>query len=272
MRSRTSVVYCAIDSLISATGRALTGFPEFLEGLGEAGVPCVWVSRRNRHELDTPIRKLGHAAPFLAEDGCGVYLPEDYFHLKPAKTLRFARFTCIPVAEPLPAAATQLENLAEETGVEVVRLASLSPRELAQNVGMAQREAELLRQRDFDELFFFAGAGDAEIAKFRAAAEKRQCTLRARGNLWSLALHPSTKRCIRELGQLYDRAMRATSFKIGIATNEEASEIFPSCNRTILLTERGEEEEGQAKVNVSLPLFSPGSWEQALEAVLSRGQ
>ena len=133
----------------------------------------MWISSRNRHELDATIRKLGHAGPFIAEGGSGVYLPEDYFHLKPARTIRFARFTVIPVATPQPAAAEALEQLAEDTGIAVVALRALSPRELSQNAGMPQREAELLRQRDFDELFFFAGASDADIKKFQTEAASR---------------------------------------------------------------------------------------------------
>src|SRR2546429_3453281 len=46
-------------------------------------------------------------------------LPEDYFHLRPesgnfrsrpTSTLRLGRFTCIPLAEPLPAASDALED------------------------------------------------------------------------------------------------------------------------------------------------------------------
>jgi len=39
LRSTTTVVYCAIDNLVTTTNKALTGFAEFLEGLGEAKHP-----------------------------------------------------------------------------------------------------------------------------------------------------------------------------------------------------------------------------------------
>jgi len=61
------------------------------------------------------------------------------------------------IAEPQPAAADALEELASETGFSVVQLRSLSPRELAQNSGLPPAQAELMRQPDFDEVFFFAG-------------------------------------------------------------------------------------------------------------------
>ena len=267
------MIFIAIDNLVSSSGKPLTGFPEFLAGLEEANLPCVWISSRNRHELDSAIRKLGHAAPFIAEGGCGVYLPEDYFHLKPARTIRLARFTVIPVATPQPAAAEALDQLAEDTGIEAVPLRTLSPRELSQNVGMPQREAEQLRQRDFDELFFFAGASDTEIKRFRAEGEKKNLLLRPRGNLWSLAIGASLGACIRELKALYERAIRAHPFIIGLATSEEASEFFPSCNRAILLAERSSTSKADSPSRsslLSLPLFAPDTWERALDSILAK--
>ena len=274
MRSSNKLVYIAIDNLISTSGKPLTGFPQFLEGLEEANLPCVWISSRNRHELDSAIRKLGHAAPFIAEGGSGVYLPEDYFHLKPARTIRFARFTVIPVATPQPAAAEALDRLAEDTGVQAVPLRTLSPRELSQNVGLPQREAELLRQRDFDELFFFAGASDTDIQKFRAEAARRNLQFRPRGNFWSLAVGASLPTCIRQLTALYERAIRAHPFAIALATSEEASELFPCCNRSILLADRSSllsDADSLPRTSLlSLPLFAPNTWETALESILTK--
>jgi len=273
LRSSNKLVYIAIDNLVSSSGKSLTGFPEFLAGLEEANLPCVWVSSRNRHELDAAIRKLGHAAPFIAEGGSGVYLPEDYFHLKPAHTIRFARFTVIPVATPLPAAKEALDQLAEDTHMEAVPLRTLSPRELSQNVGMPQSEAELLRPRDFDELFFFAGASDTEIKGFQAEAARRNLQLRPRGNLWSLALGASLPTCVRQLTTLYERAMHRHPFSIGLATSEEALELFPCCHRAILLAERSPSPTAESPVGsslLSLPRFAPDTWELALESILAK--
>jgi mannosyl-3-phosphoglycerate phosphatase len=274
LRSSNKLVYIAIDNLISPSGKPLTGFQDFLAGLEEANLPCVWLSSRNRHELDSAIRKLGHAAPFIAEGGSGVYLPEDYFHVKPAHTIRFARFTVIPVATPQPAAVEALDQLAEDTGIEAVALRTLSPRELSQSVGLAQREAELLRQRDFDEWFFFAGASDGEIRKFQAETARRNLGLRPRGNLWSLVVGASLATCIRQLTALYERAIRAHPFTIAIATSEEATELFPYCNRALLLTDRSpasSDADSSARTSLlSLPLFAPDTWETALKSILAK--
>jgi mannosyl-3-phosphoglycerate phosphatase len=270
LRSTTTVVYCAIDNLISTANRSLTGFPEFLDGLSEANIPLVPVTTRSRLQIDATIRKYGLGHPFLTEGGCGVCLPEDYFHLKPPRSLRLGRFTCIPVAAPQPAAEEMLELLAEETSIEVVSLRGLSPRELSQNTGLPQREAELVRQRDFDELFFFAGASGADIQRFEKEATLRKAQVRARGALWSLAVGANHGACVRDLAQLYQRSFRANPWNVGIATPEEAGELFPSCDRCLLLSGRESEPPAGAGKCKSLPLFAADTWGLALEGILKR--
>jgi mannosyl-3-phosphoglycerate phosphatase len=274
-RSPTAVVYCTVDDLISNLSRPVTGFFEFLGALHETNIPCVWVTSRNRLQLDTAIRRVGQSSPFIAEGGCGVYLPEDYFHLKPSKSTRFARFTCIPAGAMQPAASNELELLAEETHTEVVPLRSLTPRELSQNVGLPQREAELIRQRDFDEYFFFAGASDSEIAEFQAEATRRKLQVRPRGILWSLAVGANLATCVRELTGLYERSFRARPFNIALATcSEDAPTLFGICNRNIFLADRQTKDAEPAHTNGPAPLVlslsAPDVWETALDAIQTR--
>jgi mannosyl-3-phosphoglycerate phosphatase len=275
LRPSNAVVYCAIDDLISVQAKDLTHFASFLESLSEAGIPCVWSSSRTRIQLDAAIRKFGHGHPFLAEDGCGAYIPEDYFHLKPSsRTMRLGRFTCIPVATLLPAASGELEDVAEETGIEVVPLSALSPRELSQNTGLPQKEAELLRQRDFDELFFFAGASDADIQTFTEAAAKKKAAVRRGEIFWSLSVGADVRKCVRELSALFERSMRNRPFNVAMGTSDNARELFAACDRAILLKDRPEVEHAESgskkRQALELELFSPDVWERVLEAIQTR--
>lgn len=274
MRAHTTVVFCAIDDLIPISGKPLLGFPELLSGLAEAGIPCVWVTSRSRHQLDLSLRRLGHAAPFIGESGSGVYLPVDYFHLKPENTQRLGRFTCIPVAAAQPAAKEALDDLAGETGVEVVTLRSLSPRELTQNTGLSRESAEQLRQRDFDELFFFAGASEQDIKRFQEVATQKKLVVRQQGGLWSLAVGASLSGCVKHLRKLYDRALHAHTFMIALAPAAESKSLLAVCDRGIVLTSRHAEPPPPAAPGSPapkmLPLFAADSWPMALESIVKR--
>lgn len=216
MNRRTQTVYVSVDSFLSPRGKVLHHFDQFLEGLSDAQIPCVWMTGWTRAQLDEPRRRLGQNDPFIGEHGSGVYLPEDYFHLKGSKTIRLGRYTCIPVAKPQPAAAAALEELASDLGIEVVSLRGLSPRELSQNTGLPAKEAEMLRMRDFDEPFFFAGAKETEIEAFCREAKTRGLVLQRAGAFWSLSCGANLRKCVRELGGLYDRALRAHALRIGL--------------------------------------------------------
>jgi predicted mannosyl-3-phosphoglycerate phosphatase (HAD superfamily) len=272
LRQTPCVLYVAVDSLIPARGKSVAGLDEFTAALDHAGIPAVWVTNRSRLEFDSARRKHAHTHPFIAEGGSGVYLPEGYFHVREGKTIRLGRFTCIPLAEELPVAANALEALSEETNVPVVALCSLSPRELVQNTGLPQREAELIRQRDFDELFFFAGASEQDIERFVIAAREQKYELRQHGVMWSIAKGASLKRSIQVLTKLYDRVLRHHAAVVGIAGEEEAPELFAACDRSILLT-RSEKEsatENQSTRTKRFALRNPEPWEQILESLTSK--
>ena len=278
LRQTANILFIAVDSLVPARGKSFPGLDEFTAALDHQGIPAVWLTSRSRLQFDEPRRKLGHTHPFIAEDGCAVYLPEDYFHLRPESvaskqqkqsTVRLGRFTCLPMAEALPAAAEALEKLSEDTGVPVVTLRSLSPRELAQNTDLPQRDAELSRQRDFDVVFFFAGVSDKDVERFVAEGHRRSLQLRQHGMLWSMAIGASVQRCVRDLSRLYDRALRSHAHPVGVGTPAEAPDLFPFCERSILLmggTSGGSTQEvPEAPRAQRLTLHDPGIWERVLE-------
>ena len=273
MRQTAYVVYTAVDNLVPARAKSIPGFDEFTAALEHNGIPNVWVTNRSRLHIDAPRREHGHTDPFIAEGGSVVCTPEDYFHLKPAKTVPLGRFTCIPVAEALPAAARALESLSDDTGVPVVTLKSLSPRELVQNTGLRLQDAEQMRRRDFDELFFFAGASGDDELKFQREAAARNLELRQDGVLWSLSIKADLGRCIQEITGLYDRALRYHAHILGIATTKYAESLFRCCERTILLTDRHSAKSPAASSETArFALHDPGTWENILGVLGSKNE
>ena len=274
MLQTPAILFCDVDGLVPARGKIAPGFDDFSAALEHAAIPIVWVTTRTRLQIDEPRRKLGHNHPFIAEGGCGVYLPESYFHLRPAKTVRLGRFTCLPIAEQQPAAADALEGLSAETGVEVVALRSLSPRELAQNSGLPAQQAELTRHPDFDELFFFAGAAENDVKRFVAESGMRGWQLRQRGVLWSLAVGANLKQCVRDLSKLYTRALRSQPKIVGIS-REDDSELLATCDRGFVLVDSAdasavEVESGRHRRPArfrEIPIGSGDEWERILEGL-----
>jgi len=261
-----------VDPFLSPRGKFLYGFDRFQAELDQLSIPCVWLSSHSRLQLDEPRRRANHTEPFIAEDGCAVYLPEDYFHLKRAKTVRLGRFTSIPIAKQQPAASEALESLGVETGVSIVPLHSLSPRELAQNIGLPNHEAELARQRDFDELFFFAGSGEKDVTRFKSLATQKKLSLREHGVFCSLAVNRDIRMCIRELGDLYDRSLHGHVNRIAIAPSADSVTIFSACDRGIRLSANAKGPDPSESSRFSeIPITSPDLWDRVLASITFRG-
>ena len=277
MLQTPAIVFCDVDGLTPVRGKIAPGFDEFSAELDHVAIPMVWVTTRSRLQIDDPRRKLGHNHPFIAEGGCGVYLPEGYFHLRPPKSVRLGRFRCLPVAAPQPAAAEALEALSAETGIAVVPLRSLPPRELAENTGLPVQYAELIRHRDFDELFFFAGAAEADVRRFVEQGANRHWQLRQSGVLWSLAVGANLKQCVRELFKLYTRALRSRPKIVGISAESGAAELLVACDRGFLLVDRtnlGEDPDSTRERTPArfreIELGSADAWERIVEALRSK--
>ena len=72
------------------------------------------------------------------------------------------------------------------------------------------------------------------LARFLEEGGSRKLQLRQHGALWSLAAGASIKACVRELGKLYDRALRYHPVSLAIAltsgrngaTSDESAELL----------------------------------------------
>lgn len=259
------MVYLAVDAFLTPGGKPVPELVFLLHALAERNTPVVLVSARSRQQLDDPIRRLDHAHPFIAESGSGVYIPADYFHRKIEGGLRLGRFLCMPIARPQPAAKEALEALCEATEISVVSLRSLSPRELSQNTGLAVRDAEMIRQRDFEEYFFFAGATEADLDRFRQAAVQRQYCLRNEGPLWGISVGADLARAVRQTGALYDKASPVRLANVGVELNGDPSGLAATCRRGVRIV-RGRNAEAPEGGRVrSVEVHSSQDWEDLVE-------
>jgi predicted mannosyl-3-phosphoglycerate phosphatase (HAD superfamily) len=271
VRPPVSVLYLSIDPFLPLDGKPAPGLDEFSAKLEYEGVPVIWVSSRDRFQLDSARRSLAQNHPFIAEGGCAVYVPEGYFNVRPEKTIRLGRFISIPIAEPQPAAAEALEALSQETGVETVPLRSLSSRELAQNTGLPSKEAELLRHRDFDELFFFA-AGEDEIKRFASKAKEGRIALRKTDSFWSLACGAELRLCVSEADKLYRRALRSRPGSIAIAP--AGDELLDCSDRRVELTVERPDRDALRDQAPAQKIFlrDPHLWDSLANIVLRKGR
>jgi mannosyl-3-phosphoglycerate phosphatase len=248
---------------------------EALEEIERRRVPLVFVTSKTRAELEVLRRKLGHGHPFVTENGGGIFIPRDYFNLRLEGARRAGRYQCFALARPYKEIVSALEELAAEAGVTVVGFHQMSAREIAQNTGLSVREAELARQREFDEPFFFAGAGEEDIHKFGQAARRRRFEFVQGGRFWHLAAGSDKGRAVRYLIKLYGRALRSRLRSVGLGDSPNDLSLLAAVDLAVLLPQL----DGSFASNVlsQLPHVlrgtapGPAGWNQAVLRILGAG-
>jgi mannosyl-3-phosphoglycerate phosphatase family protein len=208
---------------------------EALAEIERRRVPLVFVTSKTRAEVEVLRRKMGHAHPFITENGGGIFIPDGYFSIRLEGASRLARYFCIALGRPYAEVCATLDELAKETGVEVAGFHHMRAREIAQNTGLSLKEAELAAQRDFDEPFFFAGASDATIQSFEQAAKRRGFQLARGGRFWHLFAGSDKGRATRQLAELYCNSEHARLRSVGLGDSPNDLPLLAAVDRPILL-------------------------------------
>ncbi len=208
---------------------------EALLELDRRRVPLVFVTSKTRAELEALRRKLGHAHPFITENGGGIFIPHGYFNLHIEGAHRVGRYHCLALARPYSEITAALEEIAAEAGTSVVGFHQMSAREIAQNTELTTREAELARQRDFDEPFFFAGASEKTIQEFAQAARQRGMEVARGGRFWHLFAGSDKGRAVCHLAGLYRAAGHGRLRTVGLGDSPNDLALLAAVDQGVLL-------------------------------------
>jgi mannosyl-3-phosphoglycerate phosphatase family protein len=229
----TALEGCLLDSRTGSWAAAQAGIDE----LERRSVPWVIFSGLTRAQLDPIRRKLGHTGPFVSEHGGGLFVPQGYFPVRIEGQERSGNFQLLPLAKPYVETAAALEELAEEVGVTVVGVSQMSLRETERNTGLPQREAEQFRLRDFEEPFFFAGASEAEIARFVALAKARGFYATPGATFWNFSSVTDSGEAARRLAKLFRASApkRRQSQIVAIGAGPEDFAMLSAADRGISL-------------------------------------
>ncbi len=236
MLAARHLIFTDLDgTLLDARTYSWAGAEPALAEIERRRIPLILVTSKTRAEVEPLRRKLGHAHPFVTENGGGVFIPDGYFNLKIPGVERHTRYLCLPLARPYNEALAALEEISKAAGVSVVGFHDMTAREIAQNTGLGPRDAEFARQRDFDEPFFFAGASDAAIRAFQHEAARRKITLTFGGRFWHLALGTDKGRAVRELIKLYRTGLRTRLTTVGLGNSQSDLPLLRAVNQPVLL-------------------------------------
>jgi len=230
------LIFTAIEgALLDPRTGSFAEAEEALSELERRHIPLVLVTSRTRDEIEPLRRKMGHGHPFITEGGGGIYYPDGYFNIKIPDAKRSGRYLCVALGRPYKEVCGALDEIAEEAGVGVAGFHHMSSREIAENIGLRLRDAELARSREFDEPFFFTSAGEEAISRFVAAAKERGFSARPGQTFWHFSSGCDAARAVRSLTKLFRDATRIKLRAVGIGPAAENLPWLRAVDQPVLL-------------------------------------
>jgi mannosyl-3-phosphoglycerate phosphatase len=154
-----------------------------LDLLKMKNIPLVICSSKTRKEIEHYRKKLGNSHPFISENGGGIFIPRNYFKFEVQNSYNPPSPPHPPLTKggqeggkgglggfsegndyqviKLGAQYNDLRKVIEELhkeGFGVRGFGDMTIYEVAETTGISIEEAEMTKERDFDEPFIFVGA------------------------------------------------------------------------------------------------------------------
>lgn len=127
----------------------------------EKGIPLIICSSKTRSEIEHYRKKLSNYHPFISENGGGIFIPHGYFRFEIAdcrfKIEKNKDYYIIRLGAKYSDLRKALLELHSE-GFNLKGFGDMTAEEVSELANMNIDEAEMSRERDFDEPFVFEGS------------------------------------------------------------------------------------------------------------------
>lgn len=131
--------------------------------LERLGWPLILCSSKTAAEMMPLQQALRTGAPFIVENGGGIYLPRGYFEAHPADLKPRGSFLLLPLGKPIADLTEALRRLGELMDEQLVSWMDLSADEIARETGLSLEASKRSQKREFDIPFRLRKASqDAE--------------------------------------------------------------------------------------------------------------
>ena len=208
---RGRVVFTDLDgTLLDAETYRYDAARTALDRLSEHAIPLIICTSKTRAEVE-PLRiKLKNHDPFIVENGGALYIPEGYFKVPLPGSSSRDGYRVIEMGVSYPRLRKALRCIEEQVGVSLVGFADMTVEDIAKVTGLAPRDVERARQREYDEPFLIQNSPMA-LQDIREAAQRLGLTVISNGRFFHLVGGTDKGRACRVLIDCYRKEWGAVS-------------------------------------------------------------
>ena len=158
------IIFTDLDgTFLDSDTYSFSALKPILTRLQKLEVPLIFCSSKTRAEIEALRHKCRNSHPFVSENGGGVFIPEDYFPFPIQGSIRQGGYEVIGLGDRYADLVEALKEASATTGVPIRGFNDMPAKEVADECNLSEAEAQLAKQREFDEPFYLlAQEGEAE--------------------------------------------------------------------------------------------------------------
>jgi mannosyl-3-phosphoglycerate phosphatase len=144
-----------------------------LERCSDEGVPVIVVSSKTRAEIDDLRKRMGIEAPFVSENGGGIFFPHAPRRGLPAGTVESGGLWKWELGENYRVVVKAFREIGSDLPFPIKGFSDMDIKEISRLTGLDPEQSRLASDREFDEPFVveFRDPSDEQLLK-QAAARK----------------------------------------------------------------------------------------------------
>jgi mannosyl-3-phosphoglycerate phosphatase family protein len=161
MKNKQLIIFTDLDgTLLDASTYSFEKAKPALGIIDRNCIPLVLCSSKTRTEIEHYREKLNNCHPFISENGGGIFIPSAYFSFQPGiPGTTIGEYSVIALGAEYNELRDAIRKLKEQ-GFHIRGFGDMDPSEIMSVTGLSMAEANMSRERDFDEPFLFEGDHD----------------------------------------------------------------------------------------------------------------
>jgi mannosyl-3-phosphoglycerate phosphatase family protein len=237
-----------------------------LELLRKKGIPVIVCSSKTRAEIEVYRKQMDNQAPFVVENGGGIFIPDNYFSI-PVESEAREGYRVIHLGIPYAEIRRRFTTLRDKLGTLARGFGDMTPADVASLTGLTRDEAVRAMQREYDEPFVFSDVFDERFLRAIEAAGLKW----TEGRFFHITGNHDKGKAVRMLTDFFAREAGPV-FIIGLGDSLNDLPFLKVVNRPVLIRKG----DGSHDQRVNMPgLYrtegiGPQGWNEAILKIVQR--
>ncbi|MBB1288376.1 HAD-IIB family hydrolase [Pseudoalteromonas sp. SR43-6] len=229
------IIFTDLDgTLLDHADYNINNISELLQQLQNAHIPVVFNTSKTFCEVIELKNDLNIQQPFIVENGAAVFIPEDYFELKPIGCKKVGAYWCYAMAKPLSSLLKDLNTLKADYKAHYKLFSDLSSEQISELTGLDDAQARRAQTRDYSDPLYWYG-NDELLTAFVNDVEALGYDIKIGGRFIHIAKNTDKSAAQQWLVKQFTHHFRKPLTVIALGDSDNDKQMLEHANIAIII-------------------------------------